>query len=150
MGSNQTNRKPQTPDALMKQRDDVMMELHDVTGINSGELSRLTIQDVNLDAGSLLVHGWNGTRTVPLLSSSRDLLRQYIQHFRPAIATCTGEDALFISIYDEKPMSPSHVQRTLNHLRQSAAVAQLRALAQDARRRPAITGLCRGTKGGQS
>ena len=130
MSADQTTRKPTDRDALMRQRDAGMMEIRNVMGLTAEELACLRIRDVDLEAGSLFVHDCNGTRTVQLGPISRDHLCQYIRYIRPEIGTCNGDDALFVSICEGKPMTPRHVQRIINDYAQEANVAKLQAIAE--------------------
>jgi len=115
MSVDQTNRRPTDTDAQMRLRDAVMMDLSRVTDLNTAELSRLTIRDVNLDAGCLQVHGSTGTRAIMLGPVTRTRLRQYIRYFRPEIGPCKDDDALFISVIDGEPMTPTHIRKTIEH-----------------------------------
>ena len=130
MSTDQTTRKPPDRDALQKQRDAVIMEIVSNTGLNATEISSLRIRDVELEAGRLFVCAWRGTRTEPLGPMLRDNLCQYIRYIRPEIGTCTGEDALFVSLCEAKSMTPRHVQETINDNIRQAKAAKLQAIAE--------------------
>jgi len=107
---------PHDKDAQMKLRDQILMHLYYASDLNSAEISRLTIQDVDIEARCIHVHSSTGTRTVPLGPLTISHLRQYIKYFRPEIGkSCKADSALFVSVYDAEPMTPTHVRMTIKH-----------------------------------
>ena len=115
---NRKNRlnRADTLDMMMRVRDGIIMTLSSTPDLNSAELSRLTIGDVDAEAGCLRVRSHSGTRSVPLASLPMHFLDQYIRHVRPHIGKTFNANApLFVSVYDAEPMTPNYLQKTIKH-----------------------------------
>lgn len=100
--------------SLIGYRDRTIMEVLYATGIRSGELRTLNVQDVDLERKTLRVrHGKGGKeRNVPLSTPCCRFLERYIRVVRPELSQCLrpygnnwkkksqdGGDVLFLSIY---------------------------------------------------
>jgi integrase/recombinase XerD len=86
---------PGTPIGL---RDKAMLELLYATGLRVSELVGLTLANINLERGFLIVMGKGSKeRAVPMGESAVDAVREYLSRARPALLGEKESDALFIS-----------------------------------------------------
>ena len=79
-------------------RDKAMLEFAYATGMRVTEIISLNIQDVNIEAGTVLCKTATTDRTIPLGSLSLKALKEYIQEARPVIVKNEDEKALFVNI----------------------------------------------------
>lgn len=78
-------------------RDRAILELFYGSGIRVSELVRLDLRDVNLEQGSIRVHGKGGKeRIIPLGKVAVFALRTYLQH-RNALCHSSSESAFFLN-----------------------------------------------------
>jgi len=85
-------------DRVEDQRDRVMLELLYASGLRVSELVGLTLSQVDLSLGCLRVVGKGAKeRMVPMGQSARDLLREYLDHIRPALLRRRSTRVLFVS-----------------------------------------------------
>lgn len=87
------------PDQTRSQgvRDRAMLALLYATGLRVSELIRLSINDVNLQAGYLLAIGkGRKQRLVPVGERAAQLVRQYLEQARPALLGKRSSTALFV------------------------------------------------------
>lgn len=100
-------------------RDRTIIEVLYSTGIRSQELRNLTIEDVNLESGLLMIREGKGKkdRVVPLGRIAAKYLETYINGIRPQfMRTLKGESAtrtLFLSLAGGSP-DPKTLQKMLN------------------------------------
>ncbi len=79
-------------------RDKAMLELLYATGVRVSELVGLTLNNINLDRGFLVVIGkGNKERAVPMGEVAADAVRDYLSRARPALLKGKHSDSLFIS-----------------------------------------------------
>lgn len=79
-------------------RDKAMLELLYATGLRVSELVGLTLRDINLERGYLVVMGKGSKeRAVPLGEVASAAVHDYINSGRPALLHSTESDYLFIS-----------------------------------------------------
>jgi integrase/recombinase XerD len=94
-----------TPQGL---RDRVMLEVLYATGLRRGELSRLSVWDIDLGARTLWVRKGKGDkdRVLPLSQRAAQWLQKYLDDGRPKLSRRDDEKALFLSQLAE-PFAPS-------------------------------------------
>ncbi len=79
-------------------RDKAMLELLYATGLRVSELVGLSLANVNLDRGFLIVMGKGSKeRAVPMGEAAVDAVREYLSHGRPVLLKGKESDDLFIS-----------------------------------------------------
>lgn len=79
-------------------RDKAMLELLYATGLRVSELVGLTLRDINLERGYLVVMGKGSKeRAVPLGEVASVAVQEYINSGRPSLLNNTESDYLFIS-----------------------------------------------------
>jgi integrase/recombinase XerD len=80
-------------------RDQALLEFLYGTGARIGEAVALDVDDIDLDAGSVLLHGKGGKdRVVPVGGFARSALDAYLQRARPRYAAAGhGDPALFLN-----------------------------------------------------
>ncbi|MFC1515052.1 site-specific tyrosine recombinase XerD [Candidatus Omnitrophota bacterium] len=84
-------------------RDRAILELMYATGIRVSELSRLGVNDINLDAGFLKVKGKGGKeRIVPLGKSASHFIARYLNEARDKTLKKRPSSVVFISSYKRK------------------------------------------------
>jgi integrase/recombinase XerD len=85
-----------TPKAL---RDRALLEVLYATGMRVSELAQLTLDDVDLNAGTVRCVGkGNKERVMPLYPEALDVLRNYMEHGRPEfLGADRGQTALFLN-----------------------------------------------------
>lgn len=114
---------------VMGYRDRAIMEVFYSTGIRKQELLNLTVDDVNLESGILMVrHGKGGKdRVVPLGRIAAKVLETYINGIRPTllqIATLdrrSRQKALFLSLRGG-PLSKNALAERIEHYRRVADI----------------------------
>jgi integrase/recombinase XerD len=78
-------------------RDSAMLGLLYATGLRVSELTRLSINDVNLESGYLLATGkGRKQRLVPVGERASKTVRQYLERARPALVGKRTSTALFV------------------------------------------------------
>ncbi len=79
-------------------RDKAMLELLYATGLRVSELVGVTIRDINLERGYLVVLGKGAKeRAVPLGETAAAAVQEYLKHGRPALLRGEKSEHLFIS-----------------------------------------------------
>lgn len=79
-------------------RDWALFELIYSAGLRSSEVVELRLADVSFESEQLVVRGKGGReRVVPLGEEAASLLARYLRETRPALATETSPDTLFLS-----------------------------------------------------
>jgi integrase/recombinase XerD len=116
------------PDAttLLGARDQAMLELLYATGLRVSELVRLEVKQLHLEAGFVRVRGKGGReRVVPLGSSAKDKLQQYLVTTRPQLLKGRTSSYLFLT-RSAKPLSRQTFWRLLkNYALQSSEGGKL-------------------------
>ena len=79
-------------------RDKAMLEFAYATGMRVTEIISLDIDDVNLDAATVVCNTETKNRTIPLGSLSLKALKEYIEEARPVLVRNEEEKALFVNI----------------------------------------------------
>ena len=86
------------PDHPMFWRDRAILETLYATGMRVGELTGLSLRDVDLGHGSCLVFGKGGKeRLVPMGRAAVAALGRYLESVRPGLATGKSGDAVFLN-----------------------------------------------------
>jgi integrase/recombinase XerD len=105
------------PDATtpLGARDQAMLELLYATGLRVSELVRLEVKQLHLEAGFVRVRGKGGReRVVPLGSSAKDKLRQYLATARPQLLKGRTNSYVFLT-RAAKPLSRQTFWRLLKN-----------------------------------
>jgi len=79
-------------------RDKAMLEFAYATGMRVTEIISLDIDDVNIDAATVVCRTVTKDRTIPLGSLSLKALKEYIDQARPILVKDEEEKALFVNI----------------------------------------------------
>ena len=79
-------------------RDKAMLEFAYATGMRVTEIISLDIDDVNVEAATVVCKTETKNRTIPLGSLSLKALKEYIEEARPILIKNEGEKALFVNI----------------------------------------------------
>ena len=79
-------------------RDKAMLEFAYATGMRVTEMISLNIEDVNLDAATVICKTNTKQRVIPLGSLSLKALKEYIEEARPILVRNEEEKALFVNI----------------------------------------------------
>jgi integrase/recombinase XerD len=110
---------PETPLGV---RDRAMLELLYATGLRVSELTRLPINQVNLEGGYVLLYGKGSKeRVVPLGKEAIDWITQYLNTARAKLSK--GKDSFFLFINRSgKEMSRQHFWKTLKAYGQKAGI----------------------------
>lgn len=84
-------------------RDRTILETLYSTGIRRMELTRLTLYDVDLAAGTVMVRQGKGAkdRLIPVGARACAWIARYVEEVRPQLATRSDELALFLTDYGE-------------------------------------------------
>lgn len=93
--------QPKTVDAKGI-RDKAMLELMYATGIRVSELIDLNLSDVNLQSGSIRCFSKNRERFIPMYPYAISILREYMDHIRPAMLRSDETEALFVNMSGER------------------------------------------------
>lgn len=91
-----------TPRGKLGLRNMAMLELLYATGLKVSELVQLTVYDVNVDVGYIMIHNQQGERRLlPLSNVTNDKISQYLLDARPYLvkAPC---DYLFVNTHGNK------------------------------------------------
>jgi len=106
------------------QRDRAILEVLYSTGIRRAELLKLTIYDVDFDAGTLRVEHGKGdaTRVVPLTDSARAALRLYLEEARGVFAREVGQTRLFVSTRSGGPLDDADIVRIVQKAAKRAKI----------------------------
>ena len=84
-------------------RDRAMLELLYATGLRVSELTALTLRDLNLDVGYLMVIGKGGKeRIVPIGDAARNAVTHYLASARPQLGKGREHEDLFLSRLGER------------------------------------------------
>jgi len=111
-------------DTSVQKRDKVMLEMLYCTGTRISELLGLTVHDINLNDGVVLVRGkGNKQRFVPYADSLQPLIHEYIQAVRPALLKFKRADHLFLNARGDK-MSRMGFWKNLNKAVLEAGIKQ--------------------------
>lgn len=98
-------------------RDRALLELLYASGLRAGEVVRVEVEDLDLEAGEVRVrHGKGGKERIALLGrSAADALRDYLNAGRPVLAAASPapQKALFLNKYG-RPLSDRGVRRTFD------------------------------------
>lgn len=78
-------------------RDRAILELLYATGIRVSEVIDLSVSDVNLEIGILMLHG-KSERVIPIYPAAVKHIGEYINTVRPAIVTSKNENHLFTNM----------------------------------------------------
>jgi integrase/recombinase XerD len=91
-------------------RDRAMLETLYSTGIRRSELARLTIPDIDLRRGVLVVRQgkWRKDRFVPIGERALAWIRKYLEETRPLLANVTDDGTLFLTA-DGLPFACNHI-----------------------------------------
>ncbi len=79
-------------------RDKAMLEFAYATGMRVTEMISLNIEDVNLDASTVVCKTNTKQRVIPLGSLSLKALKEYMEEARPILVRDEEEKALFVNI----------------------------------------------------
>jgi len=79
-------------------RDKAMLEFAYATGMRVTEIISLNVEDVNLDAATVVCKTTTKDRTIPLGSLSLKALKEYMEQARPILVKDEEEKALFVNI----------------------------------------------------
>lgn len=79
-------------------RDKAMLEFAYATGMRVTEMISLNVEDVNIDAATVVCKTGTKQRTIPLGSLSLKALKEYIEDARPILVRDDEEKALFVNI----------------------------------------------------
>ena len=79
-------------------RDKAMLEFAYATGMRVTEMISLNVEDVNIDAATVVCKTGTKQRTIPLGSLSLKALKEYIEDARPILVRDDEEKALFVHI----------------------------------------------------
>lgn len=79
-------------------RDKAMLEFAYATGMRVTEMISLNVEDVNIDAATVVCKTGKKQRTIPLGSLSLKALKEYIEDARPILVRDDEEKALFVNI----------------------------------------------------
>ena len=79
-------------------RDKAMLEFAYATGMRVTEMISLNVEDVNIDAATVVCKTGTKQRTIPLGSLSLQALKEYIEDARPILVRDDEEKALFVNI----------------------------------------------------
>jgi integrase/recombinase XerD len=89
---------PAREDSPKARRDWALLELMYATGLRASEVTRLTIDTLDLDNGSVRCVGkGNKERVLPIYERALQALRRYLEQGRPEMVQDPGEKALFVN-----------------------------------------------------
>ena len=104
-------------------RDRAILELTYSCGLRAEEVVNLDLGSVDFDSESLRVHGKGSkTRIVPIGEPAQRAVERYVERARPALASGSAEQALFLSRRGRR-LSTSDIRRRLALWVREAAVA---------------------------
>lgn len=104
------------PATLLGRRDRAILELLYGTGIRGGEIVRLAVQDVDLEAATLMIREGKGRkdRVVPLGRAAKEALLDYLDCVRPKLVR--GGTASLLLARHGGPLSSRGMRRRLAEL----------------------------------
>jgi integrase/recombinase XerD len=116
-------------------RDHALLELLYATGIRRAELIELSLYDLDLEAGTLRVHGkGDATRLVPLTTSAKAALQLYLEEARPIFSkacsvsrqprTTNPEPRLFVSTRSGGPLDDADIVRIVAKAARRAKISK--------------------------
>jgi integrase/recombinase XerD len=116
-------------------RDRALLELLYATGIRRAELIELNLYDLDLEAGTLRVHGkGDATRLVPLTTSAKAALQLYLEEARPIFCkacsvsreprTTNPEPRLFVSSRSGGPLDDADIVRIVAKAARRAKISK--------------------------
>jgi integrase/recombinase XerC len=123
--NDEINRILSSPDILNSKglRDKAIIELLYATGIRVSELTRLSLDDLDLNGGELRVFGKGRKERIVLMGShSISALRQYLEKARPALNK-GNRKILFIS-RQGTPLTGRSVQRIISYYSKRAGIGR--------------------------
>jgi integrase/recombinase XerD len=89
---------PARLDKPKAQRDWALLELMYATGLRASEVTRLTVDALDLDNGSVRCVGkGNKERVLPIYERALQALRRYLEQARPELVQDPAEKALFVN-----------------------------------------------------
>ena len=91
------------------------------TGVRTGELQRLILDDVDLEASTITVR-LGKVRTLPLAAELMDIVATYLVHARPRLASRPEEGALFIGA-DGRALGTTRMNQLLVHAGREAGLS---------------------------
>ena len=84
--------------SVVGRRDRAMLEVLYATGLRVSELVRLSVRDVNLEAGFVIAYGkGRKERVVPFGSKAEAAVRDYLAHSRPVLLRGMENPSLFLT-----------------------------------------------------
>lgn len=103
-------------------RDAAMMELLFATGMRISELCGLSVDDMDMESGVVLIHGKGSKERLIQVGSNAvmDTLERYVSLYGERMA---GAGRFFVNRYGE-PMSDQSVRRMINHYAAMAGLSQ--------------------------
>lgn len=105
-------------------RDYTIMATFLYTGIRREELTNVKVADVNMDDGTILIHGkGNKERTVYINDNFRPILSEYLNYYRGMIKTASESEYLFPSQKRDQ-IDPHTVNRVVNKVMENANIKQ--------------------------
>ncbi|WP_243386845.1 tyrosine recombinase XerC [Bacillus kexueae] len=108
------------------QRDQALLELFYATGIRVSECCQITLSDLDINVGTILVHGkGNKQRYVPFGQYASSAIKQYLNDGRQKLLSklppAEQHTSLFVN-HRGKPLTPRGVRYILNELIKKAAL----------------------------
>ncbi|HRW06879.1 MAG TPA: tyrosine-type recombinase/integrase [Caldilineaceae bacterium] len=97
-------------------RDYAIVTILATSGVRAGEMVSMTMENLKLSTGEVLVYGKRGWRKVYLGKESTEAIKVYIEE-RPD----TDEDALWLNVYG-KPLTTDGIRQLIDRLAERANV----------------------------
>lgn len=106
-------------------RDRAIFEVFYSTGIRRAELTRLNIEDLNVDRRTLQVRQGKGKkdRVVPVGERALNWLDRYLEDVRPELVVRSAQRALFLSSFGE-PFNPDSVSQMVGRCIEKAEIGR--------------------------
>lgn len=114
------------PDATqpLGQRDRAIFELMYATGLRVSELTELTLRQVHLDAGYLVLRGkGDKERLVPMGEVAAEALKEYLTDARPVLARKSKASQVFVNRRGEK-ISRQGIWKLIKQVALKAGISQ--------------------------
>lgn len=106
------------------QRDKAIFEMMYATGLRVSELTELTMRQVHLDAGYVILRGkGDKERVVPMGEYAAEALKEYLTDARPGIAKKSKAQQVFLNNRGEK-LSRQGVWKLIKHYALRAGILQ--------------------------
>jgi integrase/recombinase XerD len=106
-------------------RDRALLELLYATGIRRAELIELNLYDLELEAGTLRVHGkGDATRLVPLTTNAKAALQLYLEEARSLFAQGAAQARLFVSSRSGGPLDDADIVRIVAKAARRAKISK--------------------------